>query len=263
MGSSAIPCESELIPGGFESSNNPSIQLKNAIHSPRYLRLRSVLNAKKKSLKNMLNQSSKANYKAQIWEISEHHSHINKSKGVARGTAISSKDSKQQRAISDNRRSYERLTHWYLPDPSGSGGLQVLVGKMFSTRKFTATAMKPIMAGAWQEARGIRASEMGEHNTFVFSFKEKKDLEKVWKGRPWIVSDSLLNLKRWDGQGKPTNLELNVGDWWIQIHDLPMELRRMINLGPILRSSFPSLSDMDQTGLEINGNIPSIWLNSS
>ncbi|CAN0881131.1 hypothetical protein LINGRAHAP2_LOCUS14055 [Linum grandiflorum] len=106
---------------------------------------------------------------------------------------------------------------------------------------------------SWSMARSLR-------NTFVFNFQSKAEMEEVWKGRPWKVSDTLRNLKKWDSQGKPTNLKLNKGDWWIQIHELPMDFRTSLSLFPILQSILCQHKDMDATGMDESREVPKVWV---
>ncbi|CAN0884393.1 hypothetical protein LINGRAHAP2_LOCUS14824 [Linum grandiflorum] len=136
----------------------------------------------------------------------------------------------------------------------GTGSLQMLAGKMMTTRKLTTRSMKSICTAAWPECKTLRISDAGD-NIFVLNFQNSKFIEKVWSGRPWKLSDTLLVLKKWNVEGRPSKMDFSNADMWIQVHDLPQQMRTTATLDAILRAQYPEVLYIEDKDLD-----PSIWV---
>ncbi|CAN1794549.1 hypothetical protein LINPERHAP1_LOCUS20333 [Linum perenne] len=150
----------------------------------------------------------------------------------------------------------QKTQEWSVDEPvvklrqrtRGTGEMQILAGKMVTSRRITAHAMKNILSNAWPEVQGLKISDVNA-NSFVFNFNTQTDKEKTWRGRPWKVSETLLVLKEWDSRGKASNIDFSKAEMWVQIHDLPMWCRTTGDLQQILEASFTGVTEIDESGL--------------
>ena len=67
-----------------------------------------------------------------------------------------------------------------------------------------------------------------EDNLFILHFSCLGDWEKVTEGGPWHFRGNAVLFAPYDGFTKPSMIELNTLDMWIQIHDLPIGYSSMI-----------------------------------
>ncbi|XVE53616.1 hypothetical protein DITRI_Ditri03aG0017000 [Diplodiscus trichospermus] len=98
-----------------------------------------------------------------------------------------------------------------------------------------------ILKSIWLERIAPYIKEMGI-NKYAISFEKEEDLEKVIEEGPWLVMGHYFNLKRWKTRIEIDELDLEVGHFWIQIHNLPLEMLTEANgeiigkcLGEVIR----------------------------
>lgn len=61
-----------------------------------------------------------------------------------------------------------------------------------------------------------------EDNLYLIKFRMKKDLDRVWSGRPWMFDRLPLVLQHYDGMTQLAELCFNHEAYWIQLQNLPL-----------------------------------------
>lgn len=94
---------------------------------------------------------------------------------------------------------------------------QVVVFRPYRTQSVTEGLLK-----AWHAKHEVEVIPMAE-DKFLFHFTHIMDLQNVLLDGPWSVNGNLLLLQQWSGR---LDVALQYFDIWIQIHDLPFDLRQ-------------------------------------
>ena len=72
-----------------------------------------------------------------------------------------------------------------------------LIGKILSTRNFSASVVKNIANKAWKLNFLVSIRKM-DRNLFLFTFEHEADLNAIFQMRPWTFHDAHLVLKTWN-----------------------------------------------------------------
>jgi hypothetical protein len=76
-----------------------------------------------------------------------------------------------------------------------------------------------------------------EDDLMVFTFENVEDLMRVLENSPGNIKGSPLFLKRWSLSNSINDIDFSIGAFWVQVHDLPLEmttLENALNIGSIL-----------------------------
>nr|XP_020154401.2 uncharacterized protein LOC109739757 [Aegilops tauschii subsp. strangulata] len=76
------------------------------------------------------------------------------------------------------------------------------------------------MRSAWDLAKDVKIRPL-EDNLYTLQFGCLGDWERVMEEGPWTFKGKAVVLSLYDGITKPSSIELNKIDIWMQIHDLP------------------------------------------
>ncbi|XP_019177857.1 PREDICTED: uncharacterized protein LOC109173053 [Ipomoea nil] len=77
------------------------------------------------------------------------------------------------------------------------------------------------MAAVWRPRMGVAAKEL-LNNTYLFQFFHDIDMQRVLNDGPWFFEQNRLVLAKTQPDIPPMVIPLNIADFWIQIHDLPL-----------------------------------------
>ncbi|CAN0875179.1 hypothetical protein LINGRAHAP2_LOCUS10687 [Linum grandiflorum] len=88
-----------------------------------------------------------------------------------------------------------------------------------------------------------------EDNKFLFISPSTGVMEEIWARRPWLISDTTMVLKRWDGRGQPEDVVIDKGDFWLRVYNLPPTHRNADNMKKI-GELFPKIIETSDAGLE-------------
>lgn len=110
---------------------------------------------------------------------------------------------------------------------------KTLVGKVIAAKALNKTAVKGLMAKAWQEYENLQISDLG-FNKFIFTFSEINHAKEVIARAPWYVTNHLLCLQHWIREVSPHELYFDENPVWIQVHNLPLEYLNSQNVTTIL-----------------------------
>lgn len=76
------------------------------------------------------------------------------------------------------------------------------------------------MRAAWDLAQDVKFRPL-EDNLYTLQFSCLGDWERVMQEGPWHLSGNAVIIVPYDGVTKPSTIQLNTIDIWIQIHDVP------------------------------------------
>jgi hypothetical protein len=99
----------------------------------------------------------------------------------------------------------------------------MLVGKILSSQSLSKATIKSNILQAWKFLKSLVAEDKGE-NMMVFTFESLNDLNKVLDYSPWNIKGSPLFLKRWSEEDAIEDLDFTKAAFWVQVHNLPLEL---------------------------------------
>lgn len=71
---------------------------------------------------------------------------------------------------------------------------RVLLGKIITTRTFKRFTITEIVQKTWKTKLKINIEKI-EDNIFKFTFGNKEDKDRIYKGRPWSLNGAHLILK--------------------------------------------------------------------
>ncbi|GJS94302.1 reverse transcriptase [Tanacetum coccineum] len=77
------------------------------------------------------------------------------------------------------------------------------------------------LSNAWRNLNSVTISPW-KNNFFNFAFKNKDDIEKILHDSPWSAMGFYVAIVPWDSNKTLNELEFYRGEFWIQVHDLPL-----------------------------------------
>ncbi|MBA0747958.1 hypothetical protein Gogos_004818, partial [Gossypium gossypioides] len=98
-----------------------------------------------------------------------------------------------------------------------------LVGRCLTDSVVHFPLLRNTMADLWHPIGGICITELGEKR-YLFQFFHEVDIERVVAEIPWFFNNHLLILQKIPVGENPIALELNLIEFWIQVHELPPRL---------------------------------------
>ncbi|CAL1370103.1 unnamed protein product [Linum trigynum] len=89
-----------------------------------------------------------------------------------------------------------------------------LVGKVLGERDVSKRAMVGMINGAWSHFSEPTVQDIPKfRNIFIFIFNHKEEMDRVWEGRPWQISGNTLQLKPWEENIRPQNINFYLADY--------------------------------------------------
>jgi hypothetical protein len=98
-----------------------------------------------------------------------------------------------------------------------------LVGKVISQIPISKVIIKNNISLAWKFLKSL-TTEDREDELMVFTFDNLKDLKRVLENSPWNINGSPLFLKEWSLSDSIKDIDFSTGAFWVQVHDLPLEM---------------------------------------
>lgn len=96
--------------------------------------------------------------------------------------------------------------------------VKILTNKTFNR------AAKAIIKHAWGVTEWAKMWDLGE-NLFQVVFENEADLINVYAHGPWTFDDNLILYKRWEPGMTKDDVTFENMAFWVQLWELPMELR--------------------------------------
>ncbi|KAF5474901.1 hypothetical protein F2P56_006754, partial [Juglans regia] len=100
-------------------------------------------------------------------------------------------------------------------------GERSLVGRICSDRTIGKETVRKMMEKIWRVNMSMEFNEIGT-NTFVVTFANCGDRNRVLAGCPWLFDSHLFALKPFDGSTQAHLLDFTTAIFWIQMHNLPL-----------------------------------------
>ena len=103
----------------------------------------------------------------------------------------------------------------------------MLIVKVNTDREFSRYWFFKNMKSTWDVAQEVKIKHL-ENNLFIMQISCLGDWERVTSRGPWHFRGNAVLFAPYNGFTKPSMIELNTLDMWIQIHDLPIGYSSMI-----------------------------------
>lgn len=111
------------------------------------------------------------------------------------------------------------------PNPSNLPSL-TFVGKVISLIPISKVIIRNNMSLAWKFWKFLKSFtiEDFEDDLMAFTFENLEDLMRVLGNSPWNIKGSPLFLKRWSLSDSIKDIDFSPRAFWVQVHDLPLEM---------------------------------------
>ncbi|XP_043687687.1 PR domain zinc finger protein 2-like [Telopea speciosissima] len=96
-----------------------------------------------------------------------------------------------------------------------------LVGKVIVDKPYRKQSVSEGLLRAWNAVKDVQVHPL-EADHFVFKFEHELDMQNVLLDGPWSVNGNLIVLEKWQGY---LNNSFTHCDFWVQFHDVPVDLR--------------------------------------
>jgi hypothetical protein len=104
----------------------------------------------------------------------------------------------------------------------------MLVGKILSSQSISKITIRNNILQAWKFFKSLVSEDRGE-NMMVFTFENLDELNRVLDYSPWNIKGSPLFLKCWSDEDAIEDLDFTKAAYWVQVHNLPLELMTVEN----------------------------------
>lgn len=99
--------------------------------------------------------------------------------------------------------------------------MNLCVGKVISDKHIKSSVVHNVLQQARGRYAGVRVQEItGE--VILFKFDKEEDLKDALDWCPWAIQGNCLSLKRWQQGMRITDVQFNMLQFWVQIHELEL-----------------------------------------
>lgn len=102
----------------------------------------------------------------------------------------------------------------------------LIAARVLTEQYVNPDAILKVFQRVWTKKRGIELKAM-DQTTFIFYFEEMKDLLLSLHRAPWNFNNALVVVKKVEPSICPSQLAFNSLPFWIQIHDMPPNWRKL------------------------------------
>ncbi|CAL1359859.1 unnamed protein product [Linum trigynum] len=136
---------------------------------------------------------------------------------------------------------------------TGGRGISMLLGKMLTENRVALAKAAGAARYAWGGYGEVNVQPTETQNLFIFTFSNEEIREKIWRVRPWSLSNTLTAVEKYNGRGKPEEVPMEKVAMWVQIHGMHQNQRSEQNMVVIGTHYFPGFLDLDRASLEFSG----------
>ncbi|CAL1396123.1 unnamed protein product [Linum trigynum] len=136
---------------------------------------------------------------------------------------------------------------------NGGRGISMMLGKMLTENRFALAKAAGAARYAWGGYGEVNVQPTETQNLFIFTFNNEAISEKIWRDRPWSLSNTLTAVEKCNGRGKPEETPIEKVAMWVQIHGIHQNQRSEENMVAIGTHYFPGMLDLDRMSLEFTG----------
>ncbi|KAI4969198.1 hypothetical protein ZWY2020_000112 [Hordeum vulgare] len=148
-------------------------------------------------------------------------------------------------------------------------GRWAVVGKSCSPKPLNISILERTMQRAWGLHKEAKFRDL-DHNVFEVHFGSEGDWKHVLYNGPWQFDFSVLVIKNYEGDTRPSEMVFDKIEVWFQVHDLPPDMRTE-ELGKALGNWMGEVVrvDVDKDGVARSNQLQWIlrnnagWLRSS
>ncbi|CAL1393320.1 unnamed protein product [Linum trigynum] len=130
--------------------------------------------------------------------------------------------------------------------------MAMLLGKWVTDSSINLHKAKNAAINKWRAYGEVQTTKEAE-NLFVYTFQSQQQRDAVWDARPWNLSNTLVALKKWDGEQKAEAENIETITLWVQIHDLPQSLKDEEAIKALAEYIFPQFHCIDQSNFDCRG----------
>lgn len=105
------------------------------------------------------------------------------------------------------------------------------LGKVISTSVFGRFVLIEVIKRVWKLHTHVQIEGVKE-NIFKFTFKEKRDKDRIFRGRPWTLDEAHLILKEWKVDLALSEVSFETSTFFLQVHN---RLPSLLNQGNALK----------------------------
>nr|XP_027076011.1 uncharacterized protein LOC113699853 [Coffea arabica] len=96
-----------------------------------------------------------------------------------------------------------------------------IIGRVLGEKVINFTGIKNFVAVAWGYPRNLSVVELGP-NVFQFNIQNSKDKDRIVEGRPCVINNQMLVLKRWAEGIEDDYKAFVTTPLWVQLWNLPV-----------------------------------------
>ncbi|CAL1402604.1 unnamed protein product [Linum trigynum] len=131
-------------------------------------------------------------------------------------------------------------------------GMAMLLGKWVTDANINLQKAKNTAISKWRAYGEIQATKEVD-NLYVYSFQSTKQRDAVWEARPWNLGNTVVALRKWDGEHKAKPSDIPIVTLWVQMHDLSQSLKDEESIQAVVEFIFPYHHCIDQSNFEFRG----------
>ncbi|OMO59554.1 reverse transcriptase [Corchorus capsularis] len=98
-----------------------------------------------------------------------------------------------------------------------------VIGKIISKKPLNRRGVIGVLQSIWPRKEILTIREMGQ-NLYAISFVNQQFMEDALANGPWSVMGCYLNIKKWEIGQAMSDLDFSRVDFWLQVHNLPLEM---------------------------------------
>lgn len=74
----------------------------------------------------------------------------------------------------------------------------------------------------WRARNGFKIQRFGEHK-LLFTFDNKRDVDRILMSEPWSFDKHLVVMQRYDSDSPLQDIKFDRTTLWVQVHGLPLK----------------------------------------
>jgi hypothetical protein len=110
--------------------------------------------------------------------------------------------------------------------------LSRLLVRFFLSQPLPKSTIQSNIAQAWKFLKSL-ITEDRDDGLMVFTFEDLDNLNRVLEDSPWNIKGSPMFLRKWYGMDAIEDLDFTKANYWVQVHNLPLELVTIDNASSI------------------------------
>ncbi|OMO97767.1 hypothetical protein CCACVL1_04463 [Corchorus capsularis] len=110
-----------------------------------------------------------------------------------------------------------------------------LIGKVIADRILNKKGVMNVLQSIWPKKVLLKVFDLGP-NLYGFSFADRRCMEIALNNGQWTIIGYSLCLKKWDTSKAVNDIRFETINFWVQVHQLPLEFMTLNNARKIGKS---------------------------